>query len=78
MTEHRLVTDEQAENIRAVLDMGGLINAHGYELLATRAACVEKLAAVNRVLNTDDDDDFWAVVRSIAPFLAELHGTEKP
>ena len=90
MTEHRLVADAEAEKVQHVAGaVGFFTHTCGYQpgclctemyparikrLLSTRAAVMEKLEAVSRVLDTDDDDDFWAVVRSIAPFLAELHG----
>jgi len=70
MTGPRLVTDEQAENIRAVLDMGGLINAHGYELLDTRAALIGALEPLKYLGPAKDAQRARAL-------LAEPHG-EKP
>jgi len=72
MKKSHLVTDRQAAKMHDLLRPGD--EPWVQDLLFTRAACEEKLEAVSRVLDTNDDGDFWAVVRSIAPFLAELHG----
>ena len=78
MTDH-LVTDAEAEMWNALI-VGRIPFSPGIppevtqRLLALRAACVEKLEAVSRVLDTNDDGDFWSVMNSVAPFLAQLHG----
>jgi hypothetical protein len=86
----RFITNEEAAKIQRVIGAKGFSkHTCGYQpgclctemypgrikrLLITRTACEEKLEAVSRVLDTNDDADFWSVLRSIAPFLAELHG----
>jgi len=74
MTKTHLVTDRQAEKMRELSSRPGG-SAWVVDLLATREALMEKLEAVNRVLASDDDADFWSVMASVAPFLAEVHGT---
>ena len=93
MTEHRLVTDAEAEKVQHVAEaVGFFTHTCGYQpgclctemyparikrLLATRAALMANLEDIWRAHANGEDEDFWTIRDTSKALLAELHG-EKP